>query len=418
MILTSECTLALDDTKLSQGKIEPSFYRPELDVLRLLAFLAVFVRHSTYDFWPTVSRAGAYGLSLFFLLSAFLITELLQREKNCTGQICLHAFYIRRALRIWPLYYGFLVLALALGWLLPHYGAGIGYSISFACMVGNFYLACNGVPAGPITPLWSISVEEQFYLFWPVLNRYCSKRSLLLIALSAFLIGSAAVVVLANRGDSPTVQIWTNSLVAFQFFACGILLSLILKGTTPVFPVGVRGALMTFGVSLWLAAARWMGVNNIRPTSPVSLVSGYALICIGSSSIFLSLLGIKANRMPRPFIYLGKISYGLYVFHTPCLDLASWGLKAFGANAPRAALGISHVLCGFLLTVAAASLSYRYFETPFLNLKKRFTTIHLREADGMSLASGLHPLIIDQVRPTLASGHVSRAHERGLAIQE
>jgi peptidoglycan/LPS O-acetylase OafA/YrhL len=360
----------------------PRYYRPELDILRFIAFLGVFLRHSTYSFWPTVSSAGAYGLSLFFLLSAFLITELLQREKAYTGSIALREFYIRRTLRIWPLYYGFLGLSIILGAVLHNYSTGPGYLISFALMVGNIFVARNGPPDGPIGTLWSISVEEQFYLFWPLLNRQCGVRTLRWIALSALPIGSIEVAYLAAHRVSPTVGIWTNSLVEFQFFACGVLLSLWLKGSVPNYSARVRFAFITCGLASLLGAARWTGINNIEPTSAAKLVPGYYLICLGCVALFLGVYGLEQRWIPSPLVYLGRISYGLYVFHKPCLDLASWVLKtgaAAGLKTHHAALGVTHVVLGFLLTLAAASLSYRYFETSFLKLKERFTIIHSRQ---------------------------------------
>jgi len=350
-------------------------------MLRFVAFLAVFVRHSSYNAWPIISRAGAYGLSLFFLLSGFLITELLQREKAFTGTISFRNFYIRRALRIWPLYYGFLLLALGLGAAIPSYRTQPGYLISFAFMVGNLYVARNGTPNGPIVTLWSISVEEQFYLFWPLLTRLCGLRTLRAIALCVFPISWATIIVLSAHHDSPTVGIWTNSFVEFEFFACGVLLSLGFNGSIPTVPIGGRIALLAAGIGLWLAAARWAGINDIEPASALGLVIGYFGVCVGCVALFLGVYGIRQSWLPGPLLYLGRISYGLYVFHKPCLDLATWLLdydRIAHSQVAHVIYGIGHIALALIFTVVAAALSYRYCEAPFLSVKKKFSIVRSR----------------------------------------
>ena len=155
------------------------YYRPELDALRFFAFLAVFAFHRM-DYVPTdpvrdrwvyrVGTVGAFGVPVFFLLSAFLITELLLRERTGTGAIHVRSFYLRRILRIWPLYFAvFFGLAL-----LNHFVPGTGTDnpwawLAFTCFSGNWYITARGWIAGSVDPLWSISVEEQFYLLVPVL---------------------------------------------------------------------------------------------------------------------------------------------------------------------------------------------------------------------------------------------------------
>ena len=162
------------------------FYLPELDSLRFFAFLAVFICHafphapSDYSkaipdvavHWISGSvRAGAFGVDLFFMLSSFLITALLQGEHRRTGGIDVLSFWIRRCLRIWPLYFTFVLLA----GILPYFFHFIPqlapkYLWGLMTFTHNWVLSFCGVGNGnPSLIMWSVSLEEQFYLIWPVL---------------------------------------------------------------------------------------------------------------------------------------------------------------------------------------------------------------------------------------------------------
>ncbi len=135
-----------DSRDLSIGQ---RFYRPELDVLRLFAFSVVFCYHIGGDLhsrapaWiasiiADVLGAGACGVDLFFLLSAYLITELLLREKERTGILNLKAFYVRRIARIWPLYFFFIAIAVAMQWILPGQHLGGKYIAAYFLLAGNW----------------------------------------------------------------------------------------------------------------------------------------------------------------------------------------------------------------------------------------------------------------------------------------
>src|SRR5579864_2495432 len=175
-----------------RGRSERSvrFYRPELDVLRFFAFLGVFIFHAAprsmdfynaagYPHWlsslliPTFG-AGAYGVDLFFALSAYLITSLLLRERAATGALDLRGFYVRRILRIWPLYLAFVAFAAVFAALVPGQHLPIKYVVGYSLLAGNWIYAFYGLPASFATPLWTVSIEEQFYLAWPLALRKAS----------------------------------------------------------------------------------------------------------------------------------------------------------------------------------------------------------------------------------------------------
>src|ERR1700761_3916605 len=162
-----------------------TFYRPGLDIFRGLAFLLVFVAHGLIKNIdkPTqlgaIARAGEFGVCIFFFLSSYLITELLLRERRDTGTIQIPAFYIRRILRIWPLYFAMITMGWFTGLFSSKHTLSAAWIAALVLLFSNWYTADRGYPPGFLFPLWSISLEEQFYLIWPLLMKYLSPASLL-----------------------------------------------------------------------------------------------------------------------------------------------------------------------------------------------------------------------------------------------
>lgn len=187
-----------------------AYYRPELDGLRFFAFLCVFMFHRM-DYVPPkgtwsfrIGTIGAFGVPVFFLLSAFLITELLLRERERTGQVHVPSFYMRRILRIWPLYFAaFFGLAL-LNHFLPGVGTGDWRAwLAFTFFAGNWYITHHGWIAGSVDPLWSISVEEQFYIAIPLIVALGGRRALLY---TSYVLLAVAFAVVLFYGLHPTPQ--------------------------------------------------------------------------------------------------------------------------------------------------------------------------------------------------------------------
>ena len=162
----------------SSSKPNARFYRPELDVLRFVAFRAcsftmpyrILRRPMGLKRIAATVRSWGYGIDLFLLLSSFLITELLLRELESRGRLDIWWFYMRRTLRIWPLYFGFLALTLlVVPLVLPRENVPFSHMLGFLTFTGNWTTAILGWPRSVIAPLWSICLEEQFYLAWPLL---------------------------------------------------------------------------------------------------------------------------------------------------------------------------------------------------------------------------------------------------------
>lgn len=365
-------------------KNKQSYYRPELDALRFFAFLCVFEHHYLYYAYSSlpkilkhVQQAGGFGVCLFFLLSAYLITSLLWKERAATQTVHLKAFYLRRILRIWPLYFAFLAFGFLLGRLKHAFAIEPSRMLAFLFLAGNWYAGVFGWTANPVSPLWSISIEEQFYLLMPSLARKAKAATLIGVSVAVILASYLTLGWLGIHQAAVTTAVWTNSLVQFQFFAAGCILATVLEGKLPVISNWLRAVMMAGGVALWILAAR-IGVESASGSlSAAALCSGYLLVLLGTLVIFLSFLGIKL-AIPKFILYLGQISYGLYVFHLFVLLCVDSTRHYWDSSLAYSVRGVA----GLLITILVASLSYEYFEKPFLRYKDRFTFVKSRSVTG------------------------------------
>src|SRR3954451_24950346 len=379
---------ALPSQFSSIKKSTERFYRPELDVLRFLAFFSVFVFHSRFLIRPlssgvdVIARMGAYGMCLFFFLSSYLITELLLRERGKNGTIHVGAFFLPRILRIWPLYFAFIGFTIFFGYLNPRFRVDLHRVIALVSLAGNWYMAKHGPDFSPAAPLWSISLEEQFYLVWPFLAKLGGSRALR--TTSVLLLPFAWLILALNGGvvEETHESIWCNSFVQFQFFALGALTALGLHHRPPRWTNLTRLSLLLAGVSAWYATSWLSHVRYAQGIPGFSLATGYVLIGAGCVCFLLGLLGLSCDVIPRWAVYLGQISYGLYVFHWLDLRLINTGLgrmaRHFAILQHAVVFDTAEFSLSLLVTIGLAALSYQLYEHRFLKLKERFAFIKSR----------------------------------------
>ena len=372
--------------------LQERFYFPELDSIRFFLFWGVWGYHAlprqenvyTEHHVPaafaslitSILKAGMASLDVFFILSAFLITELLLQEKELRGVPDLKAFYIRRLLRIWPLYFFMIALAGFVSIFDRSQPLGWAYALSFLLFAGNWIMVFRGFPRAEIIgPLWSVSFEEQFYLLWPLVVRRASKKNLIQIATGLLVLAALArlILLLKHTGGQP---IWYNSFARLDSIACGILLAAIFHGR-PTLRVGLatRLALLLAGISAWLIVGLRCGLLDPVPTLLGGMI-GYPLMSLGGVAIFLCVLGAAQDGLPflkySWLVYFGKISYGLYAYHFLGLQLSHHLLTRYH-NAHSWTLSW---LCGLAITFSLAVVSFRWLESPFLRLKRnKFTHI-------------------------------------------
>jgi peptidoglycan/LPS O-acetylase OafA/YrhL len=363
---------------------EARFYRPELDVLRFFAFLAVYLSHSLsidtgdwvrYHFpeklanlMAAVASSGRFGVQLFFLLSGYLITSLLLRERWIKGDVNLRAFYIRRILRIWPLYFFILLVAVLWPWTgrLP-----LPYFLAYLLLAGNWITGMFGPPTSWASILWSVSIEEQFYLSWPLVVKIFSRKRCFQVAIGLIVVANVARLYLAV-GSLHSYTVFPNTFAQLDSIGAGILCAIVLKASIPLFSTGKRLLLVYSGLAL-LVGCGYFG----KFETPTFVIAGYPAVTFGCLALFLAFCGTSLSW--RPLVYLGKISYGLYVYHVLALSLVG---RALGGKAGTSLRFLVYWWGGLLFTIALASASYPWLETPFLRLKEKFAVVKSRPVEG------------------------------------
>ncbi|WZO95854.1 acyltransferase [Isosphaeraceae bacterium EP7] len=337
-------------------------YFSSLDIFRFFSIVAVVWHHSQEGFawWPG-SHNGFLGVDFFFVISGFLIVTLLLRERDRVGRISLPGFYLRRSLRIFPIYYG-LITALALVYLLRP-GSSTARSF-FADLPYQLTYLSNLVPASSVLFFtWSLSTEEQFYLAWPPVERWFPRAALPILVVVLGVNQAINFGLLdAYLGDLRRLYLFQ---ITFTPICLGVLVAHVLHA-----PRGYAAVVRVLGrpwTPLVLLVAAF-GACNIPgdlqgwPRLLIQVVMTLLLTsCVVREDQAVNLL-FGAHWLRR----IGVISYGMYLYHMFVIALVAALVKR--ASLPQ--FVVPFVL-SLALTVLVAELSFRYYETPFLRLKDR-----------------------------------------------
>lgn len=351
-----------------------SLYLPGLNGLRAISALAVVVSHiiffshlhpnSAIHEKHTGLELATYGVTIFFTLSGFLITYILLKEKEI-AQINVGNFYIRRVLRIWPLYYGYLFLIIIL--LMSFHVA-----INKIQLVFYIFLVPN-IPfvfklfSPLIYQLWSIGVEEQFYLFFPWLARLSNRRLLssILSLLAIWLCIKAGFYFLNNLIPLRVMQV-----TRFDTMLIGVLAAILFYDGNKRFINMVTNKLMQLAawLCLGLVTINKFNVSDLINHEIISLAA--AIIIVGQISNRNKIINLETPLLN----FIGRISYGIYIIHPLVIFTVSTIFnKVFNSNS----IGVTVLFYIVVLTctILFSKLSYGLFETKFLNIKERFATV-------------------------------------------
>ena len=335
-----------------------------LDAFRAVAALLVVFYHGGV---PYVS--GGLGVLLFFVLSGFLITWLMIQENDATGTVSLRNFYIRRALRIFPAFYVY--TAIVLGYA-QWRGRPIVWPQAMASMlyVNNYYQALFGDPNTGLSHTWSLAIEEQFYLLWPLLflivrGDYQSARRYLMVAIGAVWLRRAYLVFVAHATSGYLYEAFDARA---DHLLIGCLLAVALRtGSWNTLWTVVSGRSWAAGLVAFILAASSVVESRFgeayRDTAGAIVNPLLAAVLIAQ---IISLHGSKVGTIMEHswFRYLGRISYSVYLYQQLLVDLPEKYLRTVPFAARMAA--------SVALIVLVASGSYYLVEMPFLRLKKRF----------------------------------------------
>lgn len=373
---------------------------PNLDSLRFIAFLLVFLQHGFYNAFAGFEHhnylldrvinlfflGGGTGVQIFFVLSGFLITYLIISEINTTGKLALGKFYLRRTLRIWPLYYATVIFSFII---YPMLKARMGihsdlcstpwYYFTFLSNFDNINIAlnCPGKDAMTQGIVWSVSIEEQFYLVWPLL------------------------FIIFRKHQWPVFLLTLTACLGFRLYH--------INGPSAVsyfHTLSVMGDLAIGGLAAYLVINRQQFRNRLQTLPRKIIVMIYLLIFLvyflsdklfylpGSMlmlrwllDIFWAFIILEQNFSEHSWFKLGRIqffsnwgkyTYGLYMLHPIAILMVDIACRLAHIKTVSFGIQLLSGMGAFLFSLLIARLSYKYMETPFLRLKERFSVIRTK----------------------------------------
>ena len=353
-----------------------SIYFPGLNGIRAIAACMVIFAH-------TSNRMGKFGLSpmarediashavtIFFTLSGFLITYLLLAEKQKTGTIDIKKFYLRRILRIWPLYYIYLLIVIVVS------GFEVNWAILFYLfIIPNLRISFRGLfniapGSGHLTSMighyWSLGVEEQFYSFWPwvIKNGKYLLKILIFLPIIYVLIKLGLRLIHAPYGIITFFNYTRFGCMAFG--GLGAYMYFFHKESLSIFKNRILEIAM-YGFFILVL----LGKFHITSIIDHEIVAFFTLVLIYNQVANENVLISFENKV---FDFLGKISFGLYVYHPLIIYLLSLIIGNKIANYPQIKTVIIFILVT-VFTILISHFSYNYFEKRFLKIKHKYTTV-------------------------------------------
>lgn len=352
--------------------IKNEIYFPGLNGLRAIAALAVIIMHVVQSSWFTAVIGkytsfpiGSYGVTLFFVLSGFLITYLLLEEKSRSGTVKTGNFYMRRILRIWPLYFLFIILCVIVYWLNGRADLILNDRLWYIVLFAPNVLYALGAGIFILAHYWSLGVEEQFYLFWPWVVKYVKKLFLWALIFGALFFLLKITFRFMYGSSSFIYRIFHNT--RFDCMMVGALGAIVYRSGNE--------KVMNIFAKKWIQLISWLLFIGLGfKLIPIPGVISQQIFALASMSlIFGQIIPGKAliNLENKFFNHIGKISYGIYIYHPLWVLLFTLFMKKLGISAQTGVIIIFPIV--LTLTLLTAHISYKYFEKPFLSLKKRYT---------------------------------------------
>ena len=373
-------------------------HMPALDGIRGVAILLVMVCHFTRImdpntpsqlFFSNLTEAGWIGVDLFFVLSGFLITGILLDSRDSANYF--FSFYMRRILRIFPLYYTACFVYLVI---LPLVQNHLGRLTSvhlipsdqvwFWAYAANWGQAVRGRPFNALVHFWSLAIEEQFYLVWPLVVRVTSKRTFARLCLALVLVSQLLRLVLYLKGFSLFV-IFQITVTRLDGLALGALTALAVRDEWWLARVA---SCLKYLIPLPLVVLVVLGIVSggfSQTKGPLVILFSPLLLAVMFAGILISAIVRRGSKLETylrvPWLRsCGKYSYAMYVFHLPLMMIVEHQNKHYFLKAAinaipgvaRILVVVGYVIVSSLLTYVVARLSWWALESHFINLKRHF----------------------------------------------
>lgn len=361
-----------------------------LDGVRGIAILLVIIYHFSSSLIvlgfanPVLGlfRVGWCGVDVFFALSGFLITGILLDTKSSPDYF--RNFYARRVLRIFPLYYGSLVVVFLLRLVLPDAGVwglheGLlspGSLLWPSLYVENFAIYLQGASVtGVTTHYWSLAVEEHFYLIWPLLIWLGTRRQIMFLAIAAVIFSLLSRTIIGLHGTSPGLVFGLTPL-RMDGLAIGAIASLIIRGQSGM-DVVIRRAGIAFVAAVLMLLGLLILRHTTHETDPVMWIFAYPLVAAATAAGLLVGMGrgpVRYVLSLRLLRWFGKYSFGLYVWHPIIGMILLHSEVSLVSPASGKPVILLVALVALALDLLVAWLSFNLWEKRFLDLKRYFAS--------------------------------------------
>jgi peptidoglycan/LPS O-acetylase OafA/YrhL len=350
-------------------------YFSKLDSLRFIAFFLVFWSHNyvpCFNAWINAPwrvflspffETGINGVHIFFVISGFLITFLLIKEHNTHGEISIRKFYLRRILRIWPLYYLIMILGL---FVLPNLTNIFQFCGSYwmnLAFINNFNAPESAQCFSThVVIAWSVAIEEQFYLFWPIVFYFFYKRNWLIM----FCLGALFISIIANQYFS-----YFSTICNLTYLMTGCLGALIYEKYQ-----------MKFNISFF-KEVKWLIIMLLLLCTAMLFTAhntALKVLILPSLYLYFVLYAIISNDNKKTYLStLGKYTYGMYFYHPLISIFVRIAFDKLGIPYLNNGLNFAFAsTIALVLTGLISVFSYKYFEGYFLNLKAKLAVIKTR----------------------------------------
>ncbi len=344
----------------------------------LCSFFLVFWQHGFLDLFIGITDnqlllkpifaltiTGGIGVHIFFTISGFLITFLMLKEESETGKFNLGFFYVRRILRIWPLYYVVMVLGL---YILPHVNNAFhdsGNELMNMTFLNNFAMR---VSASNINIAWSVAIEEQFYLIWPLLFIFFRNKKLLsFVCITLFAISTFYTLDFQDT--------YADTMANLRYLMMGCLGAIFYYKHKPSISTSYLMEAKSFYFILILGIFLTVAKDFYGP------YYYFSLVLLPLFYLYLVVFSVEKSTENDPqsiFSRLGKYTYGMYMYHPIVLIFTGIFFKSVGINYTIGAWKFIFPLLSLVFTIGLSILSYEFFEKHILRFKSKFSFIKTR----------------------------------------